>query len=190
MTMPSSMTVADLQRDIAERDDVLVLDVRTPAEYETAHVPGSVNVPVDLVEKHAAQIGAAIDRDVALICRTGPRARRAQQALAAVGLTHARVVNGGFEAWRDAGFDAAYGEPRWDLERQVRLVAGALVTSGVLASTVLPKAKWLSAGVGGGLMFAALSNTCAMGNLLMKLPYNAGAGQPTVKQAVTRVARG
>ena len=131
----------------ANSDDLLLLDVRTPAEYGTAHIPGSINVPVDLLDANAAVIGGRIDRDAVLICRAGPRAERAQRALAGVGVTRTSVLEGGFEAWRDAGQDVEYGEARWDLERQVRLVAGSLVATGVLASTLVPKAKWLSAGV-------------------------------------------
>jgi hypothetical protein len=47
-----------------------------------------------------------------------------------------------------------------------------LVAGSVLASTVAPRAKWLAGAVGGGLTFAALSDTCAMGMLLSKLPHN------------------
>lgn len=53
----------------ANSDDLLLLDVRTPAEYGTAHIPGSINVPVDLLDANAAVIGGRIDRDAVLICR-------------------------------------------------------------------------------------------------------------------------
>lgn len=64
------------------------------------------------------------------------------------------------------------GQERWGLERQVRLVAGSIALTGVLASTRVPAAKWAAGFVGGGLAFAAVSNTCAMGNVLSRLPYN------------------
>lgn len=184
MTIPARITVDDLA---TRKGDVVLLDVRTPAEFDTAHMPGSINAPVDLVERDAAAVATAAAQDVVLICRAGPRAERAQQALARAGLTNTAVLTGGFEAWRDGGQAVEYGEARWDLERQVRLVAGSLVASGVLASTVVPKAKWLSGAVGGGLVFAALSNTCAMGNLLGRLPYNRGAGTPTLEQVTARL---
>ena len=62
------------------------------------------------------------------------------------------------------------------MERQVRLVAGSIALSSVLASTVLPRAKWGAAFIGGGLTFSAVSNTCMMANLLGRLPYNQGPG--------------
>jgi hypothetical protein len=66
------------------------------------------------------------------------------------------------------------GRGRWDLERQVRLVAGSIVLASVLASVAFPPAKWIAAAIGAGLTVAALSNTCAMGMLLAKLPHNRG----------------
>lgn len=65
---------------------------------------------------------------------------------------------------------AMTGRPLWDLERQVRLVAGSIVLSSVAASVAVPRLKWIAAGIGGGLTFAAVSKACAMG----KLPYNRG----------------
>ena len=66
------------------------------------------------------------------------------------------------------------GATRWDLKRQVRLVAGGIVGVGILASNKIPAAKWVAGGIGAGLTYAAVSNTCMMGNALMKLPYNRG----------------
>jgi hypothetical protein len=85
------------------------------------------------------------------------------------------ILDGGITAWEAKGFAVNRGAQRWDLERQVRLVAGSIVLTSILGSIAAPKLKWLAAGVGGGLTFAALSNTCAMGMLLSKLPYNRGA---------------
>ena len=62
------------------------------------------------------------------------------------------------------------------MERQVRLVAGSIAVAGVVASTKLPKAKWLAAGIGGGLTFSAVTNTCGMARVLGFLPYNRRAG--------------
>ena len=62
------------------------------------------------------------------------------------------------------------------LERQVRIVAGALAaTGGFLALFVHPLFAALAAFVGSGLVFAGVTDTCTMGMLLAKLPYNRGA---------------
>jgi hypothetical protein len=89
---------------LAEDADVRVLDVRTPAEFESAHIPGAYNVPLDTLAEHAAELERHVEEPV-------------------VGL------------------------------------------------------KYLAGFVGAGLTFAALTNTCAMGMALAKLPYNRSAGR-------------
>ena len=70
------------------------------------------------------------------------------------------------------GFAIDRGVQRWELERQVRLVAGSIVLSSVVGSVAVPRLKWLAAAIGAGLTYAAVSNTCAMGTALSKLPHN------------------
>ena len=77
MALANRLTPAELA-DAVTAGETLLLDVRTPAEYGTARIPGSINVPVDLIEKNATAIGAGINRDAVLICRMGPRAERAR----------------------------------------------------------------------------------------------------------------
>ncbi|HSE08739.1 MAG TPA: rhodanese-like domain-containing protein [Nocardioidaceae bacterium] len=149
-----------------------VLDVRTPAEFETSHIPGSYNVPLDSLREHRDELRRHLDEDVVLVCRSGARAAQAEKALAEVGLPGLRVLEGGMVAWESAGAPVNRGKQTWELERQVRLVAGGLVLSSILGSTIVPELKWVAGFVGGGLTFAALSNTCAMGLLLAKMPWN------------------
>ncbi|MEN9247837.1 MAG: DUF2892 domain-containing protein, partial [Gloeomargarita sp. GMQP_bins_69] len=64
------------------------------------------------------------------------------------------------------------------LFRQVQIVAGSLVLLGtILGATVSPWFLLLSGFVGAGLVFAGVTNTCALGMLLAKLPYNQRVGQ-------------
>jgi len=77
------------------------------------------------------------------------------------------------------------------MERQVRLAAGSLVLAGILASLRWPGARLLPGAVGAGLTFAALSNTCAMSRVLLKLPYNQTGnadGEQTVAALTGRAA--
>ncbi|MCB0909128.1 MAG: rhodanese-like domain-containing protein [Nocardioidaceae bacterium] len=154
----------------------LVVDVRTPAEFESSHIPSSINIPVDQLEPHLRTIVTAAGGTMVLVCQGGGRAEQAAVKLGSAGLSDMVVLGGGMNSWIQAGAPIEHGEVsnKWALERQVRLVAGSIVLTSVLASTLLPKAKWLAGGIGGGLAFAAVSNTCMMGNLLMRLPYNQG----------------
>jgi rhodanese-related sulfurtransferase len=171
---PTAIDAAELHARIDRSAAPRILDVRTPGEFDTAHIPGAYNVPLDVLREHRSELRNHLDEDVVLVCRSGMRATQAEQALAEVGLPNVRVLTGGMLAWQGAGHPVNTGRDRWDLERQVRLVAGAIVLVSVLASIVVPPLKWVAGGVGGGLTFAALSNTCAMGVLLSKLPYNRG----------------
>jgi hypothetical protein len=58
------------------------------------------------------------------------------------------------------------------MDRQVRFAAGLISLVAVVASVFVPKAKWLAGGVAGGLLYSAATNSCAMGSVLAKLPYN------------------
>lgn len=164
-----------LHESIESGKNVRIIDVRTPGEFESVHIPGAYNVPLDLLREHRDEFCAHFDENVVLVCRSGQRAGQAEQTLRDAGLFNLHILDGGMLAWESAGLPINRGAERWDLERQVRLVAGSLVLSSVLGSLAVPKLKWLAAGIGGGLTFAALSNTCAMGMLLSKLPYNRGA---------------
>ena len=153
-------------------DGPRLLDVRSPAEFTTAHIPGSYNVPLDLLREHATELRTHLGDDVVLVCRSGARAAQAETVLATTGLENLHVLAGGITAWEAVGGPLTRGAQTWELERQVRLVAGSIVLAGVLTSTVVPWTKWISAGIGAGLTGAAVTNSCAMGMLLSKLPCN------------------
>ncbi|MEV5693018.1 rhodanese-like domain-containing protein [Micromonospora globbae] len=174
-TRPATLDAATLREMIDSGRAPRLLDVRTPAEFETSHIPGAYNVPLDLLKEHREELRNHLDEDVVLICRSGARATQAEQALAGVGLPNLKVLGGGMLAWQAAHAPIKQGKQRWDLERQVRLVAGSIVLASVLGSVFVPGLKWVAGFIGAGLTFAALTNTCAMGMMLGKLPYNRGA---------------
>jgi len=166
---------ATLEHMLAENPDLRILDVRTPAEFESAHIPGAYNVPLDMVADQAAALVRGVRGPVVVVCRSGVRAAQACEKLTAAGMSELQILDGGLLAWDDGRRPVRRGRQRWDLERQVRLVAGSLVLAGIVGSIWVPGLKWLAGFVGAGLTFAALSNTCMMGILLSKLPYNRGA---------------
>jgi len=169
---PTALDTAALREWLDSPNGPRLLDVRTAAEFTTAHIPGSYNVPLDLLREHRAELRQHLDQDVVLICRSGARAGQAETVLAAAGLENLHVLAGGVTAWEAAGAPLTRGTKTWELERQVRLVAGGIVLAGILVSTVAPKAKWVAGAIGAGLTGAALTDSCAMGMLLSKLPYN------------------
>lgn len=178
MTTSVAATIdpAGLQELLGSSEPPRILDVRTPAEFETSHIAGSYNVPLDLLREHREEIVGHLDQDVVLVCRSGQRAAQAEDTLRQAGLLNVHVLDGGIVAWEATGHTVIRGAQRWDLERQVRFVAGSTVLLSILVSIAVPKAKWLAAAMGGGLTVAALTNSCAMGSMLARLPYNRAAG--------------
>lgn len=172
--MPANVNSHDLNRLLQSDSGPRLIDVRTPAEFETSHIPGSYNVPLDLLREHRGEIAGHLDENVVLVCRSGQRATAAGEALRDAGLPNVAILDGGITAWESQGYDVRRGVQLWDLERQVRLVAGSIVLTSILGSIVSPKLKWVAGAIGAGLTGAALTNTCAMGMMLSRLPYNRG----------------
>jgi rhodanese-related sulfurtransferase len=187
----NSTVDANELRQIRQLDpEVRIIDVRTPGEYETAHIQGSYNVPLDQLPEHAAEL-AALDHPVVLVCQSGARATKAMDQLARAGKGNMRLLTGGIGAWQAAGCDVVRQSERWSLERQVRLVAGSIVLLSIIVSIWVPAARFVAGFVGAGLTFAAVTNTCAMAMVLTKLPYNRGATcdvDAIVRQLETRNA--
>ncbi|HEX4977667.1 MAG TPA: rhodanese-like domain-containing protein [Nocardioides sp.] len=187
-TQARRLDVQTLQERLATDTAPRVLDVRTPAEFETSHIPGAYNVPLDTLREHRAELRRHLDEDVVLVCRSGARAAQAEEALAGVGLPGLRVLDGGMVAWESAGAPVNQGRQTWELERQVRLVAGGLVAAGVLGSVKVPALKWVAGAIGAGLTGAALTNTCAMGMALSKMPWNRTASPCDVDELVAALS--
>jgi rhodanese-related sulfurtransferase len=179
MTAPATIDSHELRKRLDSAAPLRVLDVRTPGEFETAHIAGAYNVPLDLLREHRDEIIGHLEADVVLVCRSGQRAAQAEETLRVAGLRNVHILDGGITAWEARGFAVNRGAQRWDLERQVRLVAGSMVVTSILGSVAVPRLKWVAAAIGGGLSVAALTNTCAMGMALSKLPYNRGAACDT-----------
>ena len=182
--MPSSTSptraidATSLAEALATDDPPRLLDVRTPAEFESAHIPGAWLVPLDTLKEHRADLTRHLDERTVLVCRSGARASQAEEALVGAGMPRLQVLAGGMNAWQAAGGEVSRGRETWELERQVRLVAGTLVAIGALGSLLVPGLVFLAAFVGLGLAFAALTNTCAMGMMLARMPWNRAAEQP------------
>jgi len=155
-------------------ENTLLLDVRTPAEYEAAHLPGSVLHPLTALDPDAVRRLASGRAACVIICGSGQRARRAAEKLQSSDLPALSVLDGGITAWEAAGLPLQRGTRRViSLERQVRIAAGALVFTGALLTWLVnPWFLLLPAFVGAGLIFAGVTDFCGMALLLARLPWN------------------
>ena len=148
-----------------------IIDVRTPIEFREVHATVARNVPLDTLEPGA--IGVKNGEAVYFICKAGGRSAKACQKLIDAGFTDVVSIDGGTDAWAGAGLPVVRGQKEMSLERQVRIAAGSLVLIGiVLAWLVHPSFIGLSAFVGAGLVFAGVTDTCGMGMILARMPWN------------------
>ncbi len=165
----------------------LLIDVRTPAEFESQHIQGSHNIPLAELDKHKGEI-SKIDKDVTLICRTGSRAQMACKLLKKEGSKKVEVMIGGIVAYDGEGHRMVLGTQKWDIERQVRFIAGLLILAGVALGYLVSSYFFLLSGaVGLGLIFASITNSCTMGMILMKLPYNKSSKQTDAKKTIKKM---
>ncbi|MBB1246178.1 rhodanese-like domain-containing protein [Streptomyces durbertensis] len=174
MTTPTTLATDEARDRLHE---LTIIDVRTPGEYASGHLPGALNIPLDQLPRALPDLRVAAERgDVLVVCASGARSENACRVLAEHHIPTATLA-GGTGAWAAEGNELRRpdGPARttWAMDRQVRLAAGSLVLLGLaLAVLVHPAFQLLSAGVAAGLVFSALTNTCGMAALLARLPHN------------------
>ncbi len=152
-----------------------LIDVRTPAEFRELHVGNARNVPLDRLDPAAVMHARNGSKDdpLYLICRSGSRGRQACEKFLAAGFTNVVNIEGGTLACVEAGLPVVRGRKAISLERQVRIAAGSLVLVGVLLGWLVhPAFVALAVVVGTGLVFAGITDTCGMGLLLARMPWN------------------
>jgi rhodanese-related sulfurtransferase len=151
-----------------------LVDVRTPAEFREVHLVGARNLPLNQLDpKRVAQERLSPQEPLYLICQSGGRGRPACATLRTAGLDHVVNVAGGTLACVQAGLPVIRGRKTLSIERQVRIAAGALVLLGTALGFFLrPGILLLPACVGAGLVFAGITDTCGMGLLLARMPWN------------------
>jgi hypothetical protein len=113
-----------------------------------------------------------------ILCHSGVRAKKAAEKFASAGFENCVVIDGGTQAWAEAGLPVERGLRHvLPLDRQVQITIGGIVLAGVLLSQFVNHAWiWLSGFVGCGLIFAGLSGICMLRVLMARMPWNqAGA---------------
>lgn len=165
---------------------VALIDVRTPVEFREIHAEGARLVPLDRLDPTAvmAECNGTAGEPLYVICRTGSRAKQACEKFIAAGHHSVVSVEGGTLAWEQAGLPVKRGKKAISLERQVRIAAGLLVfLSALLGILVHPYFIGLAAFVGLGLVFAGVTDTCGMGMLLARMPWNQVRPEPAQPKA-------
>ena len=165
-----------------KRGGIDLVDVRTPAEFREVHIEFAKNIPLDRLDAQAVMRTrqSRPDEPLYVICRSGSRGRQACDSLLRAGYANAVNVEGGTLACLEAGLPVVRGKKTISLERQVRIAAGSIVFIGsLLAWFVHPAFVGLPAFIGAGLVFAGITDTCGMGMLLARMPWNRSSDDNT-----------
>lgn len=171
----STISPAQLAELCKQGRPIELIDVRTPVEFREVHLPIARNVPLDQLDVTAlmqARTGPA-DEPLYIICRAGGRGQQACEKFLKAGFSGVVNIEGGTMACVEAGLPVVRGKKAISLERQVRIAAGSLVLLGAaLGWFVDPAFIGISAFVGAGLVFAGVTDTCGMGMILARMPWN------------------
>ena len=175
----STVSPHELSTRLVQGETLHLIDVRTPPEFETAHADGARLVPLDRFD--TAEIDSLLGlkteetghEPIYLVCQSGMRATQAAQKLLQIGYSNVHVVDGGTEGLASAGHPINRGRESMSLQRQVQITIGSLVILMViLGFTFSPVFFGLVAFMGGGLVFAGVTQTCAMAQILARMPWN------------------
>lgn len=162
-----------LHEKMQSGEQIHLVDVRTPVEYRERHVEAARNVPLDRLDAEAVIREAnGSDQPLYFVCQSGSRAEKACEKLKQAGFHNVINVEGGTNACAQADLPLVHGKKAISLERQVRIAAGLLVLIGVAAAYFHPAFLGISAFVGAGLVFAGITDTCGMGMMLARMPWN------------------
>lgn len=153
-----------------ENPGLTIVDVRSPIEFQSEHIEGAINLPVEQFEERSREL--PLDNELVFVCRTGTRAKRAMAIASDAGL-NCGLLEGGMLSWKKAGLPTIRGKQRLAVDRQVQLTVGlGILTSLGLGLTVNRWFLALAGVFGAGLTYAGASGTCGLAKVLEKAPWN------------------
>lgn len=167
---------------VASGKHVDLIDVRTPMEYRSLHVTIARNEPLTGLDPKSVQSArnGSSSEPLYVVCRSGGRSKQACEKFLASGITNVINVEGGTTACESAGMPVVRGKKSVPLNCQVQIITGSLVVIGsALAVWGHPYWAALPGVMGAGLMFSGITDTCAMGSCLARMPWNQSSGSTT-----------
>lgn len=104
-----SQTVDELKQRLDQNQDLLILDVRSPDEFqgEQKHIQGARNIPLDNLKERINELVDYQEQPIVIVCRTDKRSAKAAQLLARQGFADVHVIQGGMTAWNERGYPVA-----------------------------------------------------------------------------------
>ena len=97
-----NVDVAEARDLIGEKGELVILDVRTVSEYESGHLEGAINIPVEALSGRLSELNP--NDELLVYCRTGNRSTTAVGILKENGYDRIYHMDAGIVAWENAGF--------------------------------------------------------------------------------------
>jgi len=166
-----TITASELKKRM-DKDEVLLIDVREPAEHRAECIEGACLIPLSEISIEKLP---SIKRPIVIHCRSGKRSSDACTKLLAINHSlDIASLEGGIIAWRQSGFNVKKsGSNILPLDRQTQIASGFIAFSGTILGTLINHGFYILPGfIGVGLMFAGLTGWCGMAKLLAKMPWN------------------
>jgi rhodanese-related sulfurtransferase len=179
----------DLYRHITLGHNVLLLDVRTPDEYEEGHIIGAVTHPLESLDPESSiqkvRIAYPTLPTIYIVCDSGSKAIEACQQLADAGYDYLVAVEGGTQAWIMAGlpterkngsmqpFQQVENDQNLKIDQQVQIAVGAVVALGTLLGTFVNTGFLaITLLAGAGYAYEGIFGTDYVKQALMKMSWN------------------
>jgi rhodanese-related sulfurtransferase len=167
-----SMITPETANTMIKDSNGLLIDVRSVGEALVEHLPGSLYLPFDLVNKERLKGLGLEDRTPILVCRSGVRAKQAAEALARE-MDEVAVLDGGLVRWKETGLPTTQGRRSIPLDRQVLVGAGSMMMLFTILGLLLsPIFFVLNIFMAGGMIFAGATGACGMARVLVMMPWN------------------
>lgn len=151
----------------------LLVDVRTPQEFQEAHIYQALSLPLADFEPEFLEKKIGGIQSVVVSCQSGGRASLAAQKLEKAGWD-VSILEGSLTGWEAKGLPIVRNRPHGiTLMRQVQIIIGTLnLAAALLTSFLHPSWIALNILIGVGLIFSGLTGFCGLGLLLAKMPWN------------------
>lgn len=166
-----TITASELKERL-DKNEVLLIDVREPAEHRSECIDGACLIPLGEISIEKLP---STKRPIVIHCRSGKRSADACAKLLANNPSlDVTSLEGGIVAWSQAGFNVKRsGSTILPLDRQTQITAGFIAFSGTILGTLINPIFYILPGfIGAGLIFAGISGWCGMAKLLAKMPWN------------------
>jgi rhodanese-related sulfurtransferase len=171
--MANLQTISPTRAADLVRSGAVLVDIREADEHARENIPGARHHALSRVDRDSPVRSG--DDVLIFHCRSGARTKgNAPKLAAAAQNCQAYILDGGLDAWKKAGLPVTLDRSQpIDIMRQVQIVAGSLVLTGVVMGVLVTPAFYaLSGFVGAGLLFAGVSGYCGMSRLLAVMPWN------------------